>query len=100
VDGTLLVRELDDDVELPRPVPCGVGTAAGVVVGQPSIHIGREADVEVWLGISVPEYVDKPLVSRHARAKATDRPTYTATSMLAIPGNLSRRWQFLQCVED
>jgi hypothetical protein len=77
-----------------------VGAAARVVVGQPPIHIGREADVEVWLGISVPEYVDKPLVSRHARAKATDRPTYTATSMLAIPGNLSRRWQFLQCVED
>ena len=62
--------------------------APSVVVGQPPIHIGRETDVEVWLGSSVPEHVDKPLVSRHARAKATDGPTYPATRPLAIPGSL------------
>lgn len=88
VDGTLPIRELDDNVNLPRSSRDRVGAAPRVVVGQPTIHIGREADVEVWLGISVPEDVDKPLVSRHARAKATDIPTHTVTRMLAIPGSL------------
>jgi hypothetical protein len=45
LDSPLLVRELDGDVELPRAVARGVGTAAGVVVGEAGGDIGRKADV-------------------------------------------------------
>ena len=60
-DRPWLLRELDDDVNLPRSSGHGVGAAARVVVGQSLIHIGRETDVElVGLRFVSPD-VDKRL---------------------------------------
>jgi hypothetical protein len=38
-DGALLIRELNDDVKLPRSARCRVGAAAHVVIGQSCIDI-------------------------------------------------------------
>ena len=50
-DGSLLGGEFDGDVDAPRTITRGVGAAAGVVVGEAGTDVGREADVEVRLGI-------------------------------------------------
>jgi hypothetical protein len=46
VDSALLVRELDRDVKLPGTIASDVAAAAGVVVEEPGMSIGRQTDVE------------------------------------------------------
>ena len=43
----MLVRKLNDDMKLPRSISHGVRTAACVVVIQPPVGIGCQADIEV-----------------------------------------------------
>jgi hypothetical protein len=54
-DGPLLIRELEDDVKVPRSTGRRVGAAAHVVIGQSGVHVGREADIEVGVGIGTSE---------------------------------------------
>jgi len=61
-------------IGLPWAVARGVGTAAGVVVGEAGGDIRGVTDVEVWLRIGVLENVDESLVFRHARPEATAMP--------------------------
>jgi DNA invertase Pin-like site-specific DNA recombinase len=64
-DGSLLIRELNDDVTSPRLAREGVWATARVVVRQSRIHVGRETDIEVWALVRVLEHVDESLVSGH-----------------------------------
>ena len=68
-NGSLLVREFDDDVQSPRSARCGVWTAPRVVVQHPRVHIGRETDVEAWVSICVVQNVDKSFVCGHGRGE-------------------------------
>jgi hypothetical protein len=61
-------------VTLPGAVARGVGAAAGVVVGEASGDIGREADVEVAFTSGTLENVHDPLVFGHPSREATRMP--------------------------
>jgi hypothetical protein len=67
-DGPRLIRELDYDVHPPRSAGHRMGAASRVVVRQPSVHIGREADVEVSRLIGVSQNVNKAPRSGHGAA--------------------------------
>lgn len=64
-DRPVLVRELNDDMKLPGPVPHSMRAAAVVVIIQPSPWIGRETGIEVGSGIRVSKDIYEALVSSH-----------------------------------
>jgi hypothetical protein len=53
-----------------------------VVVRQARAYVGREANVEFWLGILVLENVDECLGSGHQRVRATQMPGQTPEKRL------------------
>jgi hypothetical protein len=63
---SLLVGELDDNVQLPGAVPRGMRTSARVVIVEPTTCVRREADVEAGRRFGVSEDIDDVLISRHA----------------------------------
>jgi hypothetical protein len=64
-DGPPLIRELDDDVKVPRSTARCVSTPTRIVIGQSGVYVGREADIEVTRFGLVPQDVDESLLSRH-----------------------------------
>ena len=83
-------------IGLPWAVARGVGTAAGVVVGEAGGDIRGVTDVEVWLRIGVLENVDESLVFRHARPEATAMPIAEVSKLTGMCAMGSRRSQFLR----
>ena len=66
-DGSLLIRELNDNVKLPRSAKGGMWTAPSVVGRQPRFHIRRKTDIQVRVFVCVFQYVDKSLIAGHGR---------------------------------
>ena len=64
-DGSLLVRKLNDDVELPWTVARSVRAAAGVVVGEARGDVVGETDVIVSSGTGALQNVDDSLAFGH-----------------------------------
>jgi hypothetical protein len=73
-DGAFLIRELNDDVRLPRSASGRVRTAARVVVGESGVDIRRETDVVMRISIGVFQNVDEALVASHAFSEAIGMP--------------------------
>ena len=74
IESSSLVRKFDGDVELPRAVARGVGTAARVVVGEAGANVRGEANVEMRRRIGALENVDESFVFGHARPEAKAMP--------------------------
>ena len=64
-DGSLLIRKLDDDVELPWTVARGVRAAARVVLGEARGDVVGETDVIVSSGTGALQNVDDSLAFGH-----------------------------------
>ena len=73
-NSPLLVRELNDDMKLPRSVPRSVWTAPGVVVFQSPSHIGRQTDIETGNRVRVSQDIDNVLVAGHTVDRSNLRP--------------------------
>jgi hypothetical protein len=68
-EGSRLISELNDDVNLPRSARSRVRAATSVVVLQPCIDVGREADIELGFLIRVCQNVDKAFGVGHEPAE-------------------------------
>lgn len=86
VNGPLLIRELDHDVKVPRPMTGRVRTPTSVVVFQPAIKIRREADVEAWALALVSQHIDNVFV-RHCRPR--EQAAYRTAERKGWPDSLS-----------
>lgn len=84
--GGVLIRELNDNVKLPRSAGGGMRTAASVVVGQPCLHIRREPDIEMWARISALQNVDEALVSSHCAVEGKRDASGEGAKCRRIPG--------------
>ena len=60
-----LVGKFNDHIDRPWTVVGGVRTATGIVLGEASRHVGREASVVLRRNLEVPEDVHEPL--EHSR---------------------------------
>ena len=91
-DRAWLVGEFDGDVQAPGTPLGRMGTETVVVGGKSCAYIGRQADVEMWLGIGILQDVDGlPLVAhasteRNSHAWADGQKCDRSLGWIAVLG--------------
>ena len=93
-DGSGLVSELYDDVEVPWTAPRGVWTATAIVVGESGGDIGRETAVEMWLAVSGPQDIDVSFFLAHGRTEANTVPPSGIAKRVRFPRDRQRGGSF------
>jgi len=68
--GTLFVRKLNDDMCPPRAIFCRMRTAAGIVILESRVHLGRQSDIKAPAAFNGFQYVDKAFRFMHARTRS------------------------------